>query len=294
MNGIINLKKESGMSSHTCVARVRRILNTEKVGHPGTLDPEATGVLPILVGSATKCSDFFLDIGKAYVGTATFGIKTDTQDIWGNTLETSEKRPTEDAVREALKLFVGDIMQVPPMYSALKKDGVPLYKLARKGETIAQEPRPVHVYEARLLEFTGDTAKIYIHCGRGTYIRTIINDLGEKLGCLAAMSALERVSYGPYRIENAVTLSELSERKEECITKMDMLFTDFPKLTLNEINLKRYLQGKTVSVKRDELKDEGENLCLYTEDGIFFATCSWKRNAEDNKITLIRGRFFGL
>lgn len=294
MNGIINLKKERGMSSHTCVAKVRKILNTAKVGHPGTLDPEATGVLPILVGSATKTSDYFLDVGKAYVGEATFGIKTTTQDVWGEIVETSEKRPTEAEVLAVLSDFLGEIDQVPPMFSALKKDGVPLYKMARKGEIIEQESRKVNVYDVKLVSFSGDKAKIYVHCGRGTYIRTIINDIGEKLGCLAAMSELTRVSYGPYKIEDAVTLSELAENPEKYILPMDGIFVGCPKLTLNEMNLRRYVQGKTVSVKRDDLSDVGDNLCLYTEEGTLFATCSWKRNPDDKRITLIRGRFFGL
>lgn len=180
------------------------------------------------------------------------------------------------------------------MYSALKKDGVPLYKLARKGEVVSQEARDVVVHDIKLVDFSGNKAKIYVHCGRGTYIRTIVNDLGEKLGCLASMSALERTSYGPYKIEDAVTLDELAENPGKYIEKTETVFEGAPKLTLNEINLKRYLDGKTVTLKYDGLDAEESEMLLFTPEGRFFATCGWEKNATDGRITLIRGRFFGL
>ena len=300
MDGIINLKKDAGMTSHTAVARIRKIIGQKKVGHPGTLDPEATGVLPILLGSATKTSDYFLNIGKSYVAGVRFGIKTSTQDVWGETLETSSEKPSSfDEVAAALKGFEGNILQVPPMYSALKRDGVPLYKLARRGEEIDVEARPVEVYETKLLSFDGNTAKIYVHCGRGTYIRTIVNDLGDSLGCLAAMESLERTSYGRFNIENAVTLETFEKAFAEdpltaektYVMGIETVFEGCPRVVLNKTNVSRYMQGKTIALPLKNLPDNGKDLCLYNDEGVLFATCDWKRR-EDGLAVLSHGRFF--
>ena len=270
MKGIINLNKEPGMSSHAVVAAVRRIIGEKKTGHPGTLDPMASGVLPILVGGATRCSDRFLDMPKTYAATARFGLVSDTQDIWGNIVSRfgpGEVKVTEDEIREKLKAFCGDILQKPPAFSALKKDGKPLYKLARKGIEVETCERPVKVYEAALTRFFNEegcpAAEIRITCGRGTYIRTIINDLGELLGTGAVMSALQRVSYGDLRIEDAVTLGELaaiagSGDTERVLLPVESVFRGLPEADLSVNEKIAYMQGKNVFLTPDRI-DYGQD-----------------------------------
>lgn len=265
MTGIINLYKEKGMTSHTCVAKVRKILKIKKTGHPGTLDPEATGVLPIMVGGATRCSDLFLDMKKTYRAEATFGLRSDTQDIWGNVERTGADVTalTREAVKEALSGFKGTVLQVPPAYSALKKDGVPLYKLARRGEAVEAEARPVNIYSCELLDFSISSeglpvAAIEVCCGRGTYIRTIINDLGGALGCGAVMSKLERTSYGDFKAENAVTLGDLEEAEkngsiDSVVRPVRELF-GFPMLDLTQKEFTAYMQGKTVTAFPENIR----------------------------------------
>ncbi|MBP1587405.1 MAG: tRNA pseudouridine(55) synthase TruB [Clostridia bacterium] len=276
MKGIINLHKEPGMSSHAVVAAVRKITGEKKTGHPGTLDPMASGVLPILVGGATRCSDRFLDMEKTYVGTARFGLTSDTQDVWGNII--SRQAPeavkvAEEQVREALKAFSGDILQRPPAFSALKKDGKPLYKLARKGIQIEIDERPVKVYEAGLIRFFREegypAAEIRITCGRGTYIRTIINDLGEALGAGAVMSALKRVSYGGFRLENSFTLGDLAAlaeegRLDEAVSPIETVFPGEPEVNLSERAKLSYMQGKNVILPRSAISGGACD----TQDGI--------------------------
>ncbi len=334
MTGIINLYKEAGMTSHSCVAAVRKILGTRKVGHAGTLDPEATGVLPVLVGSATRCSDYFLKAGKEYEATARFGFVSDTQDVWGkvepyaDAVDTS--RITGETVAEALKAFEGDILQVPPMYSALKKDGVPLYKLARKGIDAYPEARKVTVYRAEFLGLTDDdgfpSAKIRIKCGRGTYIRTIINDLGADLGCGAVMSSLKRVAYGGLRLGDAVTLAGLKEAAssnglQNVLLPVDTVFEGRPRAELSEKEFSAYMQGKTLALKASRFNlqnSEGElkKGCLFedgstreedvplTRNGRIFATCTLVPADEDEGsktgagftgfVKTVHGRFFGV
>ncbi len=272
MTGIINLYKEKGMTSHTCVAKVRKILNIKKTGHPGTLDPEATGVLPIMVGGATRCSDLFLDMRKVYRAEATLGLKSDTQDIWGNVEKTAANasKITSEEVEKVLGGFKGTVLQVPPAYSALKKDGVPYYKLARRGEEVHAEARPVSIYSCELISFkTGEdglpVAEIEVCCGRGTYIRTIINDLGESLGCGAVMSKLERTSYGNFHAVNAVTLEKLEAAAQggnlQGIVRPIRDLFDFPRLELTSKEQTFYMQGRTVTADsgRIEFPENCEN-----------------------------------
>ncbi len=310
MKGIINLYKEKGLTSHSCVAAVRRILKIKKAGHPGTLDPQATGVLPIMVGGATRCSDFFLEMRKTYSAEATFGLVSDTQDIWGNVerTELSTAGVSENSIKEALKRFQGEVLQVPPAFSALKKDGVPYYKLARRGETVDAEARPVNIYSCELRSFSVNreglpTAKIEVCCGRGTYIRTIINDLGLMLGCGAVMSELERTSYGVFKSENGVTLSKLREAAENgslegFICPVKSVF-GFPSMEVTSPEYKKYLEGKALPIGTERLifPENGEK----TEDGTFsvvllldreeFAIAKAKR--ENDGIVLSPGRYLG-
>lgn len=310
MTGIINLYKEKGMTSHSCVAKVRKLLKVKKAGHPGTLDPEATGVLPIMIGGATRCSDLFLDMRKTYRAEATFGLVSDTQDIWGEVTRTngSTGAVSAETVREALKAFKGTVLQVPPAYSALKKDGVPYYKLARRGEAFEAEARPVVIYSCELIGFGANdgglpVAEIEVCCGRGTYIRTIINDLGAALGCGAVMSKLERTSYGDFTAENAVTLKDVEEASAlgqtgSIVRPVRELF-GFPMLELTDKEHLAYMQGKTVSVARERIEaygeapqDEGEGRrVLLLREGREFALC---RCGGGDVVKLAPERYFGL
>ncbi|MBO5797822.1 MAG: tRNA pseudouridine(55) synthase TruB, partial [Clostridia bacterium] len=194
VSGILCLDKPEEMTSFSCCAVVRRLLATKKVGHAGTLDPMATGVLPVLVGGATRALDFLPDHTKRYVATLRFGATSDTLDVWGTVQETGGALPTRAAVEEALTHFRGDILQVPPMMSALKRDGVRLYDLARQGIEVEREARPVTVHALTLLDFdqTAGTAVLDCTCSKGTYIRTLCDDIGRLLGCGAVMTGLRR------------------------------------------------------------------------------------------------------
>lgn len=210
LEGVLLVDKPAGMTSHDVVDRVRRILRIKRVGHAGTLDPMATGLLIMLIGKATKLSQYLMSLDKEYEGTITLGQTTNTHDAEG---EVVLKRPipelTEDAVREAMATFVGDQYQTPPMFSAKKQDGVPLYKLARKGKEVAREPRFIRVSSFDLLRFELPDLDIRLRCSKGTYVRTVAHDLGEKIGCGAHLSALRRTASDRFSIDQAVKLADL-------------------------------------------------------------------------------------
>ncbi|MBF0387449.1 MAG: tRNA pseudouridine(55) synthase TruB [Candidatus Omnitrophica bacterium] len=210
MEGIIVVDKPSGMTSHDVVARVRRKLNMKRVGHAGTLDPLATGVLIILVGNATKLFDKFVGFDKSYLATLQLGLKTRSADIQGETLE---ERPfadiTQNNVEAAFTRFVGNIEQIPPMVSAVKHKGERLYKLARKGETVEREPRKIRIDTLKLLEFSAPFVKFVLDCSKGTYVRQVAEDVGEVLGCGACITEIRRTKVGPFDIAGAVKLEAL-------------------------------------------------------------------------------------
>jgi tRNA pseudouridine55 synthase len=229
--------KPSGQTSHDVVDEVRRCFGTRKVGHLGTLDPQATGVLPLAIRAATKLVPFLPPMQKAYVGTVRFGLESDTLDAQGTVLRTHEgELPGEDEVREALADFVGEIEQIPPMYSAVKKDGVPLHRLARRGEEVEREPKRVTIERIELLRFEKPDAEISVICGPGTYVRTLAADLGAKLGCGALLQSLRRLQSGPFRITEAVTLEQLDE--DRAAGKLDArLIPPDEALQIDEIRL---------------------------------------------------------
>ncbi len=209
-DGLLLVDKPPGMTSHDVVDRIRRNFRLRKVGHGGTLDPMATGLLVILLGRGTKLSNQIMGSDKTYEGTLRLGISTDSQDCDGQVV--AERDPTavtREALEAAMRKRVGDQMQTPPMVSAVKKDGVPLYKLARQGQTVEREARLIHVYEYRLLEFTPPTATFRLRCTKGTYVRTLVADIGEELGCGAHLSALRRTVSGPLKIEDATPLDRI-------------------------------------------------------------------------------------
>ncbi len=210
--GILLVDKPGGITSHDVVDRVRRIFRMKKVGHAGTLDPMATGLMLILVGKATKVSQYLMSMDKEYTGTLKLGEETDSQDADGEVLVRKEVPDlSEDDVKSAMKGFLGDQYQTPPMFSAKKVDGQPLYKLARKGKTVPREPRVIHVSRYELTAFEPPEASFLVACSKGAYVRTLAHDLGQKLGCGAHLNVLRRTGVGKFRIEKADTLETLKE-----------------------------------------------------------------------------------
>ncbi|HEY4246723.1 MAG TPA: tRNA pseudouridine(55) synthase TruB [Lacunisphaera sp.] len=210
MEGVLLVDKPSGLTSHDVVYHLRRKLQMKKIGHAGTLDPMATGLLVMLIGKATRISQYLISVDKIYEGEATLGVVTDSQDAQGEVMET---RPvpslTETQVRDAMNGFLGDQYQMPPMHSAIKIDGVPLYKMARKGEEIEREPRFIRIASFELNSFALPTLTFTLHCTKGTYVRTIAHDLGKKLGCGAHLSALRRTGSGKFNISQCLPLDQI-------------------------------------------------------------------------------------
>lgn len=221
MDGIININKEAGYTSFDVVAKLRGILRERRMGHTGTLDPQATGVLPVCVGKATKLCELLLDKEKAYEAVMLLGVTTDTEDMTGTVLTETNARVTEEEVRAAAEKFTGVYGQVPPMYSALKVDGKRLYELAREGKEIERKPRQVEIFENTPLAFEKNeegyvkTVTLRVRCSKGTYIRSLLRDMGEALGCGACMKSLVRTQAGAFRIETALTLDEVERARDE-------------------------------------------------------------------------------
>ena len=256
-DGVFNIYKPAGMTSFQCANKVRKITGAKKAGHAGTLDPNAEGVLPVCVNKGTRCMDFFLDMGKSYRGTMAFGSATDTMDAWGTVTKTKEGfTVTEEEFVKVLESFKGETEQLPPQFSAVKKDGVPLYKLARQGVFTELEKRKIAIYDIKEEKFDGKTAQIYVKCSKGTYIRTLINDIGEKLGCLAYMTSLTRLSYGFLESKDALTLEDLQKAKddgtlEEKLIPIDLITSRYPKIELTKQEYRDFKDGKEVAVQKD-------------------------------------------
>jgi len=215
MNGIINVYKETGYTSHDVVAKMRGICKQKKIGHTGTLDPEATGVLPVCLGTGTKLCDMLTDKEKEYVTELLLGVETDTQDMTGTVLRESKVDVTAEQVEKVIKGFEGTYDQIPPMYSALKVNGKKLYELARNGIEVERKARPVTIREIEILEIRLPFIRMRVVCSKGTYIRTLCSDIGSRLGCGAAMQTLERTRVGKFRVENAYTLAQIEKIRDE-------------------------------------------------------------------------------
>ena len=250
MNGIVIIDKPQGWTSQDVTARLRRVFNTRRIGHGGTLDPMATGVLPVFVGRATRGVEFFEHAEKTYEAVLQLGLTTDTEDTSGTVLEEKEVHISETEFSSILPRFRGKIMQVPPMYSALKINGQKLVDLARKGRTVERQPREIEIFELTLLEFNGDTARLRIRCSKGTYIRTLCKDIGEALGCGGCMKELRRVQAGEYTIGEAVPLLQLLEEQEpeKWLRPVDTMFRNYPSVTLSVNQEKRVRNGGSFSV----------------------------------------------
>ena len=240
INGIVNIYKEKGYTSHDVVAVLRKVVGQKKIGHTGTLDPDATGVLPVCLGRATKVCELLTDHDKTYEALLLLGKTTDTQDISGEVLE--ERNPgdlTEEEVCSCIESFIGEYDQIPPMYSALKVNGKKLYELAREGKTVERKSRRVQIHGIRILEMNLPYVRMKVDCSKGTYIRTLCHDIGEKLQVGGCMEELERTKVGRFLKEDAVTLDEVRQKMEqgegaELFTPLDQIFAELPAVTVTD------------------------------------------------------------
>ena len=250
MDGIVIVDKPQGWTSQDVTARLRRVFGTRRIGHGGTLDPMATGVLPVFVGRATRAVEFFEHAEKTYETVLRLGITTDTEDMTGTVLTEEKVSFTEEQLQETLAAFRGEILQVPPMYSALKVNGQKLCDLARKGKTVERQPRPITVHELTLVERGENTLRLRVRCSKGTYIRTLCKDIGEKLGCGGCMESLRRVAAGEYTIDEAVPLQTLldTEKPEKYLRGVDTMFRNYPAVTLTANQETRCRNGNAFSV----------------------------------------------
>lgn len=282
MDGIIVIRKEKGYTSHDVVARLRGILHMKKIGHTGTLDPEAEGVLPVALGKATRLVDMLTEKEKTYEAVMRLGVVTDTQDMTGTVLSENMVSVTEAEVEAAAKSFLGDQQQVPPMYSALKVNGKKLYELAREGKTVERKARPVHFYEIKVLEMKLPLVRFRVTCSKGTYIRTLCNDIGEKLGCGGCMEALLRTQVGRFSLEECMTLSEVEEAVkegtiEEKILGVEDALKEYPRIRSTEAGDRLLANGNPLAegLVTEESKDGWVRMCF--SDGSFVGIYQWDK-----------------
>lgn len=264
MTGILNVYKPKGITSHNVVSFVRRQLNMKRVGHTGTLDPAAVGVLPVLIGNATKLSDLIMADEKKYTARVVLGVITDTDDTTGEVIEKREVSVTEEQIKESVKSFVGEIEQIPPMYSAIKVEGQKLYQLARKGVEIERKPRKITVYSIDVYDFDGESFMMDVHCGKGTYIRSLCRDIGESLGCGATMDTLERTMSGIFTKENSYTFEQIEEAVKngtvaEMIMHPETVLGDFIKIEVNSENQAKIRNGIRLRPAQLGIKEYREN-----------------------------------
>lgn len=277
ISGILVIDKPQGVTSHDMVGLCRKLYGTRKVGHAGTLDPMATGVLVMLIGRAAKASDFLLEKIKTYETTLRFGIATDTQDITGEMIASSDNLPSREKLEAALPSFRGEILQIPPMYSALKRNGQKLYDLARQGIEIEREARPVTIYELNCTDFRHSDyteADLTVTCSKGTYIRTLCNDIGEQLGCHGTMAALRRTKAGTFTLEHSVTpdqLRAMSEAERDALLlPIEDAFADLPEVKLPPFFAKLAHSGLEIYQKKIGAHlSEGTMVRFYDENGFF-------------------------
>lgn len=253
-HGYLIIDKPAGMTSHDVVGRVRRVLGERRVGHAGTLDPAATGVLPIAVGLATRTVEYLSDASKAYVAEVTFGVTTDSADIDGVVTDVADASGlTEKGVEGLVASFAGPQLQVPPMHSAIKVGGQRMYDLARKGEEIDLPPRPITIHEIELVAWEPPVATVYVHCSKGTYVRSLARDLGERASCGAYMSNLVRVATGPFTLNDAIRLDELedlllTEPWEQIATHPDASLWSWPAVVVDEREAASWRNGNPINV----------------------------------------------
>ena len=300
VNGIINVYKEKGYTSFDVVAKLRGIFKQKKIGHTGTLDPDAEGVLPVCLGKATKVCDLLTDKSKEYEAVLLLGKVTDTQDITGTVLEEKDVKVTEEAVRETVLSFVGDYMQIPPMYSALKVNGKKLCDLAREGKTVERQARPVKILTIDILDVTLPRVRMRVHCSKGTYIRTLCQDIGEKLGCGGCMESLLRTRVGEFALADAIKLSEveayvIAHRSDATETEelqlpflqaVDTVFLKYESATVDG-QFRKYLYNGN-RLRPEMFLEEHESMRMapvrvYDDEGAFFGIYEYQAEKEDYK-----------
>lgn len=293
MNGILCMNKPQDFTSFDVIGKLRGILHMKRLGHTGTLDPMATGVLPILVGTATKACDILPNQDKTYQATVVFGKATDTLDIWGKPLQDyPEQHVTEAALRAVLPEFLGDITQLPPMYSAVSVNGKRLYELARKGETVERPTRTVHIDAITLDAFdeTQQTATLTVSCGKGTYIRTLLSDMGQRLGGDAVMTALTRTAACGYPLQDCLTFEQVAAAMadgtlEEHLLPTDSLFSSYPKLRLNAAQERMFCNGVKLDLNRlRNLQPDQDIYTIYGATGTFLGTALADRTQQELRI----------
>lgn len=290
LDGVLNIYKEKGYTSHDVVAKMRGILRQKKIGHTGTLDPDAEGVLPVCLGQGTRLCDMLTDHSKVYRAVLLLGIDTDTQDISGQILE---KRPVEEnpeKVLEVIKSFIGPYDQIPPMYSALKVDGKRLYELARAGKTVERQARPVVIHDITVESMELPRVTMTVSCSKGTYIRTLCHDIGEKLGCGGCMEALMRTRVGRFELKDSISLKELEkirdeERLGEYLVSVEEMFLDQPKASAlleadSLVHNGNPVKPELVKVERDQTYTDQQLFRMYDSDQQFLGVYRYE---EDRK-----------
>lgn len=289
MNGIINVYKEKGYTSHDVVAKLRGILHMKKIGHTGTLDPDATGVLPVCVGRATKVCDLLTNKDKTYIANVQLGVTTDTLDMTGKILSKQKTQITKDEFTCVMQQFVGPMEQIPPMFSAIKVNGKRLYELARQGKEVERKPRLVTVHHLALLEtnFEKQQFTIEVHCSKGTYIRSLCHDIGQALGCGAAMKNLVRTRVGRFAIEEALTLEQIEQcmqKKEmsQCLLPIDAVFEQYSRCDVEEAGIRFLTNGNLVkpSFCSYSSPKQDEYVRMYGPDGQFYAIYRYEEKDE--------------
>ena len=307
-NGLINIYKEPGFTSNDVVAKLRGILHQKKIGHTGTLDPDAVGVLVVCLGTGTKLVEMLTDHDKEYIAVCRLGVTTDTQDMSGNVLQTSEVNVTRQELSEAVRAFVGDYDQIPPMYSAIKQGGKKLYELAREGIEVERKPRRIHIEAITILDDSRLESEhlftMEIKCSKGTYIRTLCNDIGERLGCGAAMQHLTRTCVGGFHLEDAHTLSEIEKMRDEgnlfsIIRSPEFIFRDLDRIHVQDSYRSLLENGnsfRAINVINEdpdgvndrefakEMFKDGNCFRVYSEDDTFFGIYRYDGRTKQFKV----------
>ena len=284
LNGILVLNKPKGYTSHDAVNVIRKILGTRKVGHTGTLDPNAEGVLPICVGKSTKACDMITLSDKEYIADVKLGVTTDTYDIWGTVQKEVMQCVSKEELLNVLGSFVGEIEQIPPMYSAIKQAGKKLYELARQGIEVERKPRNIHIHECELLDFSGSEFKMRVLCSKGTYIRSLCHDIGNMLGCGACMTGLVRTKSSVFSIEESMSFDEISDmvqRKENPLACVDRIFLSCKRYTVNDVVKMRLLNGAYSLVNQDTGRYR-----VYDEKDTFIGIANITKGEKGNVIKL--------
>ena len=294
-HGIIKVYKEAGYTSHDVVAKLRGICKQKKIGHTGTLDPDAVGVLPVCLGNGTKLCDMLTDRQKEYVAVFRLGITTDTQDGSGKILEEKEVKVSADEVKKVILSFQGNSLQIPPMYSALKVNGKKLYELARQGKEVVREARPITVYAIEILEESHPEYTIRVECSKGTYIRTLCHDIGQALGCGAVMTKLTRSRVGEFRIEEAHRLEDIQKLAEEgrlarIVVPVEKMFETLPKLkvkkewdnALKNGNQMKKSEFMEIAGNTDRMPEpaDGEEFRVYSYEDVFFGIYQYEQKRK--------------